>query len=48
MLTWPYTVDDPERMRTLIAMGVDGLITNRPGVLNDVLAEQQAAGQRAA
>lgn len=38
MLTWPYTVDDPRRMRSLIELGVDGIITNRPGVLLDVLS----------
>jgi glycerophosphoryl diester phosphodiesterase len=48
MLTCPYTVDDPERMRTLIGMGVDGLITNRPGVLVDMLAAGPGSDQRAA
>lgn len=38
----PYVVDDPPTMRSLIAAGVDGLITNRPDVLRDVLA---AAGR---
>jgi glycerophosphoryl diester phosphodiesterase len=39
MVTWPYTVDDPNRMRALIDLGVDGIITNRPDVLLDVLAQ---------
>jgi len=33
--TW--TVDDADEMRRLIALGVDGICTNRPDVLRDVL-----------
>lgn len=33
----PYTVDDPDRMRTLLDRGVDGIISNRPDVLYDVM-----------
>jgi glycerophosphoryl diester phosphodiesterase len=47
MVTWPYTVDDPRRMRSLIELGVDGIITNRPRVLLDVLAPR-TPGLRAA
>lgn len=45
MVTWPYTVDDPERMSELAALGVDGIITNYPAILIDVLrqGQQQAA-----
>lgn len=32
-----WTVDDPAAMRTLLDMGVDGIITDRPDVLRDVL-----------
>ncbi len=38
----PYVVDDPPTMRALLGAGVDGLITNRPDLLRDVLA---AAGR---
>jgi glycerophosphoryl diester phosphodiesterase len=34
----PYTVDAPATMRRLLAMQVDGMITNRPDVLRDELA----------
>lgn len=36
----PYTVDAENAMRALIAMGVDGIITNYPARLVAVLAEQ--------
>jgi glycerophosphoryl diester phosphodiesterase len=32
-----WTVDDPATMRSLLDMGVDGIITDRPDVLRDVL-----------
>ena len=32
-----WTVDDPERMAVLVAMGVDGIITNVPDVARSVL-----------
>ena len=33
----PYTVDEPGEMRRWVAVGVDGLITNRPDLLREVL-----------
>jgi glycerophosphoryl diester phosphodiesterase len=32
-----WTVDDPQEMRHLLDIGVDGLMTDRPAVLKDVL-----------
>jgi glycerophosphoryl diester phosphodiesterase len=32
-----WTVDDPERMRALLAVGADGIMTNRPDVLARLL-----------
>jgi len=30
---WVYTIDNPELMRAILALGVDGIITNRPALL---------------
>lgn len=35
-----WTVDEPEQMRSLLDLGVDGLITDRPDVLKDVLVQR--------
>ncbi|MFQ6084893.1 MAG: glycerophosphodiester phosphodiesterase [Candidatus Bathyarchaeia archaeon] len=34
----PWTVDDPEEARRLMAMGVDGIATNRPDAIRDLRA----------
>ena len=34
-----WTIDDKETMKDLIAMGADGIITDRPDLLNEVLEE---------
>lgn len=36
----PWTVDDPATMRYLMDLGIDGLITDRPDRLRDVMAER--------
>lgn len=35
----PYTVDAPAELRALVGAGVDGVFTNRPDILNDVLED---------
>jgi len=35
----PFTVNDPVQMRRMIEMGVDGLITDRPATLREVMEE---------
>jgi glycerophosphoryl diester phosphodiesterase len=37
LLVYPWTVDDPDRMAELIEMGVDGIITNTPDVLREIV-----------
>jgi glycerophosphoryl diester phosphodiesterase len=39
----PWTVNDPADMRRLIALGVDGLITDYPDRLRAVMAERGLA-----
>ncbi|MEF2278574.1 glycerophosphodiester phosphodiesterase [Deinococcus sp. YIM 134068] len=36
-----WTINDPEEMRRLTRMGVDGIITDRPDMLSKVLVEEQ-------
>lgn len=38
-----WTVDDPEDMERFLDMGVDGIVTDRPDLLNDVLEGRNSA-----
>jgi len=44
----PWTTNDPEKMRAIIRANVDGLISDRPDLLQKVLAEERAASPEAA
>jgi glycerophosphoryl diester phosphodiesterase len=35
-----WTIDEPDQMHELIDLGVDGIMTDKPGVLRDVLRER--------
>lgn len=39
----PWTTNDPETMRTVLRTGVDGLITDRPDLLQQILTEERTA-----
>jgi glycerophosphoryl diester phosphodiesterase len=44
----PYTVNTVEEMEDLIALGVDGMFTNNPDLLDGVLGEDALSGEAAA
>ncbi len=41
-----WTTNDPEKMRAQIALGVDGIISDRPDLLQKVVAEERAHGNK--
>ena len=43
---WAWTVDDPQEARRLLSAGIDGLISNVPAVMQQVIAEVAASGHR--
>src|SRR5271170_4064486 len=42
----PWTTNDPAKMKALIALGVDGIISDRPDLLQKVVAEERASGNK--
>jgi glycerophosphoryl diester phosphodiesterase len=44
----PYTVNTEEEMEALIALGVDGMFTNDPALLDEVLGDAALSGEAAA
>jgi glycerophosphoryl diester phosphodiesterase len=44
----PYTVNTEEEMEALIALGVDGMFTNNPDLLDGVLGDAALSGEAAA
>jgi glycerophosphoryl diester phosphodiesterase len=43
---WAWTVDEPEAARRLLSAGIDGLISNVPAVMQQLIAEFPASGER--
>jgi len=39
MKVYVETIDTPGRMRELLALSVDGIVTNRPDLMRQVMAE---------
>jgi len=44
----PWTTNDPEKMRAVIRTGVDGLISDRPDLLQKAVADERASSPEAA
>ncbi len=41
LAVYPYTANEPAEMQRLLDLGVDGVITNFPRVLGDLLAVRE-------
>lgn len=48
LLVHVWTVNEPAHMRELAALGVDGIVTDRPGLALDVLGESGVSGESGA
>jgi len=44
LAVYPYTANDPAEMTRLLDLGVDGVITNHPRVLADLVVTRESAG----
>ena len=42
----PWTTNDPAQMRAIIAQGVDGLISDRPDLLQQVVSDERSKGNK--
>jgi glycerophosphoryl diester phosphodiesterase len=38
---WIWTIDEEDEMRRLLELGVDGIMTNRPDVLDELMREME-------
>ncbi|WP_040211410.1 glycerophosphodiester phosphodiesterase, partial [Clostridium polynesiense] len=36
----PYTVNDENTMKKFVSMGIDGIITNYPDILNKIIQQE--------
>ena len=46
LVTTVWTVNDPARMEQLVGLGVDGIFTDRPALLREVAAREEARAPR--
>ena len=41
---YPWTVDDADDMQAMIELGVDGMLTNRPDLLKEIVTQNRVSG----
>jgi len=41
---YPWTVDDLDDMQAMIKLGVDGMLTNRPDLLKEIVTQNRVSG----